>query len=149
MIKKEINKKIKKRDIKNKTKAVPTGRQAKQAVRQVGHTGMVYSKGKYIRISARKARLVIDLIRGEDVDNALNILNFTNKKAVESIKKVLNSAIANAVNNFELDKKKLFIKQAYVNDAPILKRGRAGSESVKDNIRHGKRIMQAKNQGKK
>lgn len=77
---------------------------------------------KYILISPYKARLVIDLIRGKKVDEALNILNFTPKKAARIIKKVLESAIANAENNFGMDVDKLYVVEAYINEGPRLKR---------------------------
>ncbi len=77
---------------------------------------------KYVLISPYKARLVIDLIRGKKVDEALNILNTTPKKAARIIKKVLLSAVANAENNYGMDADKLYISSAYVNEGPRLKR---------------------------
>jgi len=77
---------------------------------------------KYVRISPYKARPVIDLIRGKKVDEALNILTFTPKKAARIIKKVLESAIANAENNYGMDADKLYVVEAYVNEGPRLKR---------------------------
>jgi large subunit ribosomal protein L22 len=77
---------------------------------------------KYILISPYKARLVIDLIRGKKVDEALNILENTPKKAARIIKKVLLSAVANAENNYEMDADKLYVAAAYVNEGPRLKR---------------------------
>jgi large subunit ribosomal protein L22 len=77
---------------------------------------------KYILISPYKARLVIDLIRGKKVDEALNILESTPKKAARIIKKVLLSAVANAENNYEMDADKLYVAAAYVNEGPRLKR---------------------------
>ncbi|HEA83976.1 MAG: 50S ribosomal protein L22 [Thermodesulfobacteriota bacterium] len=77
---------------------------------------------KYVLISPYKARLVIDLIRGKKVDEALNILQFTPKKAARIIKKVLESAIANAENNYGMDVDKLYVVEAYVNEGPRLKR---------------------------
>ena len=69
---------------------------------------------KSVRISPIKARLVIDLIRGKKVDEAVTILENRNKKSSGMILKVLNSAVANAVNNFSLDKNKLYVKEARV-----------------------------------
>ena len=69
---------------------------------------------KSLRISPIKARLVVDLIRGKDVNEALNILNNTNKKTSKFVIKVVNSAVANATNNFNMDRNKLFIKEARV-----------------------------------
>jgi len=77
---------------------------------------------KYVLISPYKARLVIDLIRGKKVDEALDILRFTPKKAARIIKKVLESAIANAENNYGMDVDKLYVSEAYVNEGPRLKR---------------------------
>ena len=85
----------------------------------------------------RKARLVMNLIRGKSVNDASAILNNMNKKAARLINKVLISATANAENNLKLDKNKLFIKEAYINDGPILKRHRFGSRSHID--RHDKK----------
>ena len=77
---------------------------------------------KTVRISALKSRLVMRLINGKSVSEAMNILNNMNNKAARIIKKVLVSAVANAENNHNLDKTKLFVKEAYVNDGPVLKR---------------------------
>lgn len=77
---------------------------------------------KYVRISPYKARPVIDLIRGKDVQEALNILEFTPKKAARLIKKVLESAIANAEHNYNMDPDRLYVKRAYVDEGPRLKR---------------------------
>ena len=77
---------------------------------------------KGIRIPARKARLVIDLVRGKDVIEADKILNNMNKEAARIIRKVLTSAVANAENNLGLDREKLFVKEAYVNEGTTMKR---------------------------
>lgn len=77
---------------------------------------------KNIRISADKARLVADLIRGKKVDEAMSILKNMNKKAARVIEKVLTSAVANATNNHNLNKDKLYIKETYVNEGPVMKR---------------------------
>ena len=77
---------------------------------------------KTVRISALKSRLVMRLINGKSVSEAMSILNNMNNKAARIIKKVLVSATANAENNHNLDKTKLFVKEAYVNDGPVLKR---------------------------
>jgi large subunit ribosomal protein L22 len=81
----------------------------------------------YLRIAPRKVRLVVDLIRGKSVQEARNILNFTVKRAALPIRKLLDSAVANAKNNFNLDEKKLYIKKIFVNEGPKLKRYRAAS----------------------
>ena len=72
---------------------------------------------KYVRISPRKVKIVIDLIRGKNVDEAAAILTYT-----PVVLKVLNSAIANAVNNQELDRKELYVAEVYANPGPTLKR---------------------------
>ncbi len=77
---------------------------------------------KSVRISPIKARLVVDLIRGKKVDEAVTILENRNKKSSGIILKVLNSAVANAVNNFNLDKNKLYVKEARVDAGPVMKR---------------------------
>ncbi len=77
---------------------------------------------KFIRITARKMRLVIDTIRGKDVKTAEDLLRFIPKGASTPIAKVLKSAKANAVNNFEMLEDELFVKAAFVNEGPTLKR---------------------------
>lgn len=77
---------------------------------------------KHLRIAPRKTRLVAGLIRGLDVNKAINQLKFANKKSAEPILKLLNSAIANAVNNYDLDKNNLTIKEIRVEDGKTLKR---------------------------
>ena len=84
---------------------------------------------KSLRISPIKARLVVDLIRGKDVNEALNILNNTNKKTSKFVIKVVNSAAANATNNFNMDRNKLFIKEARVDAGPVMKRHMFDSRS--------------------
>ena len=81
-----------------------------------------------VRISPQKARLIADLIRGKKVDNALNILNFSPKKGAEIIKRVVESAIANAENNNGADIDELKIKTIYINKGTVLKRIRAQSK---------------------
>lgn len=77
---------------------------------------------RYIRISPRKVRIVINLIRGKNVHQALAILKYTPKAASAPIEKVLRSAMANATHNLELDETKLFVSEAFVDQAPVLKR---------------------------
>lgn len=77
---------------------------------------------KTVRISALKSRLVMRLINGKDVSEAFGILNNMNNKASRVIKKVLTSAVANALNNHGMNEDKLYIKESYVNDGPVLKR---------------------------
>ena len=79
---------------------------------------------KGVRIAPRKARLVIDLVRGKSVAEADKILNNINKEAARLIRKVLTSAVANAENNLSLDKTKLYVKEAYINEGQTMKRMR-------------------------
>lgn len=74
------------------------------------------------RVAPRKVRLVVNLIRGLDVDKALGQLDFLDKKSTLAISKLLNSAIANAVNNFLLEKNNLYIKSVFVDQGPVFKR---------------------------
>lgn len=76
----------------------------------------------YLRISPRKARLVSNLIKGRKVKDAENILRSTVKRSALPIHKLLNSAVANAKNNFQIDKDSLFVKNILVNKGPTLKR---------------------------
>ncbi|HHX95531.1 MAG TPA: 50S ribosomal protein L22 [Clostridia bacterium] len=77
---------------------------------------------KYIRIAPNKARQVVNLIRGKDVDEALAILKFTPKRVAEVVEKVLNSAIANAEHNYDMDRENLFVSKIYVDQGPAMKR---------------------------
>ena len=75
-----------------------------------------------VRLSAQKGRLVADLVRGQPIDNALNILAFTPKKGAKIIKKVLESAIANAEHNNGADIDELKVQTIFVEKGPVLKR---------------------------
>ncbi|CAG9622216.1 50S ribosomal protein L22 [Sutcliffiella rhizosphaerae] len=77
-----------------------------------------------VRIAPRKARLVMDLIRGKQAGEAVAILKLTPKAASPIIEKVLKSAIANAEHNYEMDANTLVVTEAYVNEGPTLKRFR-------------------------
>ena len=90
---------------------------------------------KGVRIPPRKARLVIDLVRGKDVVEADKILNNLNKEAARLIRKVLTSAVANAENNNGADKTKLYVKEAFVNEGQTLKRMKFGSRGHVDPIK--------------
>ncbi|MFD1954040.1 50S ribosomal protein L22 [Paenibacillus thailandensis] len=78
----------------------------------------------FVRIAPRKAQLVVDLIRGKQVGEAIAILRHTPKSASPIVEKLLNSAIANAEHNYQLDVNKLVVSQAYVNQGPTMKRFR-------------------------
>lgn len=75
-------------------------------------------------IAARKVRLVVDLIRGKSVAEAIAILKFTPRGASPVVEKVLMSAVANAENNFDLDRTDLVVSEVFVNEGPTLKRFR-------------------------
>jgi large subunit ribosomal protein L22 len=79
-------------------------------------------KTKFIRFSSKKLRLVANLIRGAQVDVALNQLKFLNKKGAEPVAKLLKSGIASAENDFELSKDNLFVKEIRIDEAGMLKR---------------------------
>lgn len=81
------------------------------------------AEARYIRISAQKARLVVDLIRGMRAGDAINALKATNKRIAPAVEKVLRSAIANAENrNNDVDVDQLIVTAAYVNEGPRMKR---------------------------
>ena len=75
-----------------------------------------------VGVTPRKARLVVDLVRGKTVTEALEILSILNKSAVTPVTKVLKSAVANATNNFNMEESALYIKEAYVDDAIRMRR---------------------------
>src|SRR5918995_3820045 len=81
------------------------------------------AEARYIRISPQKARLVVDLIRGQQAGKAITILRSTNKRIAPAVEKVLRSAIANAENRSDdVDVDKLYVSEAYVNEGPRSKR---------------------------
>ncbi len=80
----------------------------------------------YTRISPRKVGIVLDLIRNKPVDLAAAILQHTPKAACEDLQKLLKSAVANAENNYNMDRNNLYVSQCYVTPGPILKRVRPG-----------------------
>jgi len=82
----------------------------------------VKAQAKYVRTSPRKVREVVDLIRGKSVADARSVLVFANRGAAPLVAKVLNSAVANAENNQNLSADDLFVKEAYVDEGPTLKR---------------------------
>lgn len=75
-----------------------------------------------VHVSSRKAKLVVDLIRGKKVDEALRILETTNKKSAIILKKLLNSAIANATNNHSMNGQLLYVYEVFANEGPTMKR---------------------------
>ncbi len=91
--------------------------------------------GKYLRISPRKVRLVIDQIRGKDVGEATAILKFTSKRASVYVLRVLSSALANATHNNEMNLDNLYVAEAYVDEGPTLKRFRPRARGTASKIR--------------
>ena len=90
---------------------------------------------KYVRISSRKVKIVIDLIRGKQVDEALAILMYTPKAAAPVVEKLLLSAIANAENNLSMDRGSLYVAEVFANPGPTLKRYWARSHGRADMIK--------------
>ena len=83
---------------------------------------------KYVRMSPIKLQPVCDLVRGKDLNEALAILKFTPGKGSALVEQVVNSAKANAENNFDLDPDNLYVAEIYANQGPTMKRWRAGSQ---------------------
>lgn len=90
---------------------------------------------KYARISSRKVKIVIDLIRGKSVDEALAAVKFTPKAASEIVEKLLKSAIANAENNHHMAHEKLYVAEVFANQGPTLKRIRPAAKGSAVRIR--------------
>ena len=90
---------------------------------------------RYVRMTPMKCRRVIDLVRGLPVDQAADILRFDTHAASEPIGKVLASAVANAEHNKQLDRRDLYIAQAYVDEGPTLKRFRPRAQGRAFRIR--------------
>ena len=90
---------------------------------------------KFARISSRKVKIVADLIRGKDVDEALAIVKFTPKASSEIIEKLLKSAIANAENNHDMKHENLYISEIFANQGPTLKRIRPAAKGSAVRIR--------------
>ena len=89
---------------------------------------------KNVRISSRKVKIVIDLIRGKQVDQALAILKYTPKSAAPVVEKLLNSAIANAENNQGKSRDNLYVAEVFANEGPTFKRYWARSHGRADVI---------------
>ncbi|MFH1856819.1 MAG: 50S ribosomal protein L22 [Candidatus Omnitrophota bacterium] len=93
------------------------------------------AKAKFIRVSPQRTRQIIDLVRGKNVVQALNILNNLNKGARKSVIKVLQSAISNS-KQFDVDEKNLYISKIIADNGPMLKRHRAASFGRAVEIKH-------------
>lgn len=87
-----------------------------------------------VHVSARKGKLVVDLIRGKKVNEAIRILETTNKKSAPIIKKLLNSAIANAMNNHGMNGSSLYVYEIFANEGPTMKRVMARAKGSADTI---------------
>ena len=119
--KKESKKEVKKSDKTEKVVKEVKDKKEKKEVKKVIEARAIL---KYERISPSKVIIVANLIRGKEIEEALNILKFTSKAASPILIKLLNSAIANAENNHSMDRNKLYISEVFVNAGPILKRMR-------------------------
>ena len=107
----------------------------KAAARKANADKRPRATAKYIRVTPRKVKIVVDLIRGKQVDQALAILAYTPKSAAPYVEKLLNSAIANAENNLEMDRSSLYVAEAYANQGPTLTRYWARSHGRADMIK--------------
>ena len=90
---------------------------------------------KYARISPRKVKIVLDLIRNQDAEKAMAILKFTPKSACEYLEKLLASAMANAENNHNMDVSRLYVAECFANQGPTLRRYRPRSRGSASRIR--------------
>ena len=90
---------------------------------------------KYARISSRKVKIVADLIKGKDINEALAIVKYTPKASSEVLEKLLKSAIANAENNHHMAHEKLYVADIYANQGPTLKRIRPAAKGSAVRIR--------------
>ncbi|NPD31205.1 50S ribosomal protein L22 [Eggerthellaceae bacterium zg-1084] len=90
---------------------------------------------RYVRVSPRKARVVVDLVRGKSVVQAQEILAFTNRAVAECVEKTLNSAVANAENLHQVRPEALFVKECYVDEGPTMKRIRPRAKGSAARIR--------------
>ena len=95
----------------------------------------VKAKLSFARVGEQKARLVADLVRGKDVSDALKTLQVLNKKSAVIIKKLVESAVANADNKKTIDLDRLFIKTIYVDQGPVLKRFRPRAQGRATGVR--------------
>ena len=107
----------------------------KAAARKANADKRPRAVAKYVRVSPRKVQIVIDLIRGKQVDDALAILMYTPKSAAPVVEQLLNSAIANAENNLERSRENLYVAEVYANQGPTLKRYWARSHGRADLIK--------------
>ena len=111
------------------------GPKLNEAVHEVGERSGTRSSAKYVRSSARKAREVLDLIRGKSVRQADEILQFTDRGIAVTVRKVLACAVANAVHNDEQDPDELFVKACFADEGPTLRRFRPRARGRASRIR--------------
>jgi large subunit ribosomal protein L22 len=107
---------------------------------------------RYARISSRKVKIVIDLIRGKALDEAYAILRYTPKAASGILLKLLKSAEANAINNNDLNRDELYVAEAYANQGPTLKRirprARGSANRIRKRTSHITLVLRERNKGK-
>ncbi len=92
------------------------------------------ASARYVRMSPRKVRQVVDLIRNKDIGEALAILQLTPRASSQVIEKLVKSAVANGENNFDMDPDSLYIAECYVDQGPTLKRIRPRARGMADRI---------------
>ena len=98
---------------------------------------------KYARISPRKVKIVLDLIRGKDVAQAMAILKNTPKSASEYLAKLLRSAVANAENNFDMNPDDLYVAEVYAHQGPTMKRWRVSLVFFQNSVMIGRKTTSA------
>jgi len=87
----------------------------------------VRAAAKYIRMSPQKVRLVVDMVRGKGVDEALTLLKYSTRGAARPVAKVIKSAAANAEENYGVSSEELYVAEIFADEGPTLKRGRFGA----------------------
>ena len=112
-----------------------TRQKVKAEARKANADKRPHASAKYVRVAPRKVQIDLDLIRGKRVDDALAIVMYTPKAASPVVEKLLNSAIANAENNLEMDRETLYVAECYANQGPTLKRYWARSHGRADMIK--------------
>lgn len=134
---------------------MPTESQVKRPKRSVqrrqqqeGEAKEVRAVAKYVRLSPRKARCVVNAIKGKGVDEAFQILQMSPKKAARIVEKVLKSAVANAENNAKLSRDSLYISHCVVDDGPRMKRiwirGRGRADIIQRRMCHITVVVKSK-----
>jgi len=107
----------------------------KSAAREKNRDRRPRAVARYVRISSRKVKVVIDLIRGKSVKEAQAILMYTPKAASPVVEKLLNSAVANAENNLDMNSDTLYVAEVFANQGPTLKRFRPRAHGRASSIR--------------